>query len=79
MVFANVGPSDGIVVGYSGGPHVHLELRDGTGRSGLGWRYGEPIDWSGILIDGYMFSSIKHDSTSSSAYNYDGVAYPAFL
>lgn len=86
-IIGNIGVKPG-TIGHSDGPHVHVELRDGTGVH-YGCRgsdktkpeywnlcnWGNPIDWHGVLIDGYLISGYYKDGSFTDAYNYDGLAF----
>lgn len=64
-------------VGYSGGPHVHLEYRTGTNYEGCNFLTlqstcnGRPIDWNGIVIDHTLISGAT-DPDAGLRFNYDG-------
>ncbi len=75
------------IVGSSTGPHVHIELRDGskvckTSQKGCD-KYGNPVSWHGTIIDSYLISayftpnSINTNgelNNNPTIYNYDGTA-----
>jgi len=66
-------------IGSSSGPHLHVEFRTGIARC---WAscpggeflrsYGEPLDWHGVIVDGYLISGgvLK----PGLGLNYDGTA-----
>lgn len=73
-----IGSTKGSTIG-DGDPHVHLEFRDGTNictvrciSMGAGLKYGQPIDWHGVVIDNQLISA--GFTTSGQRYNYDGTA-----
>ena len=66
-------------IGSSSGPHLHLEFRTGISRCWANCpggeflnNYGEPLDWHGVIIDGYMISAGR--TKSGVGLNYDGTA-----
>lgn len=74
-----IGNTGETLCGNGTGPHVHIELRDGTSRcdSTAGncvFGFGSPIDWNGIVLDGHVVSAFQAKANPSESYAYDGVA-----
>ncbi len=57
--------------------HLHLELRQGNltcSPGGVPSSCGDPIDWDGLVIDGWQIHEYFADGEGLTAYNYDGSA-----
>ncbi len=58
--------------------HLHLELREGntdsTCASTANCWFGDPLDWHGIVIDGWQIHEYFTDGQGLTSYNYDGSA-----
>lgn len=77
-----LGNTTNSIIGHSDGPHLHLEYRNGIRYCSDCWNVsgkstGQPIDWHGVVIEDYLFSSaecIGNDSycPTGNRYDYDG-------
>lgn len=63
--------------------HLHIEFRDGTGRScsnyycyssTTGRRFGYSMDWHNVSVGGYLLFGYENPSNISQRFNYDGSA-----
>lgn len=72
-----IGSTGANKIGAGSGSHLHIEFRTGTADcsencpiSGHQSSYGEPLDWHGVIVDGYLISSGL--TKAGAGLNYDG-------
>lgn len=70
-----IGNTGTVSVGNSGGPHVHVELRDGADSctNNCEGDHGNPVDWTGVMLDSHLIAPF-HSISSGLDFAYDGAA-----